>query len=235
MDLPLYLRRTGNNINSSLLSSHYISQVAKMMAFTRFTQTVARMVSRAITTADAKLPKHGFIIPLKNPSHFFSANPVPTFRRSDSTLAKTLTREPPRYDLQDKIALITNSSTGPSRALAIRLGAAGARVICVDFYPHAQPIWRSPFLKPGESPKFTDPHHFPTHDVIMAAGGVAIFLKTDVNDGKELEEAVRETVKRTVLGGIEKLETVLGKTITEDGKSLEHIKKIVGGLGRIDM
>jgi hypothetical protein len=69
----------------------------------------------------------------------------------------------------------------------------------------------------------------------MAAGGIAIFLKTDVNDGKELEEAVRETVRRTVLGGIEKLETVLNKTITEDGKSLEHIKEIVGGLGRIDM
>jgi NAD(P)-dependent dehydrogenase (short-subunit alcohol dehydrogenase family) len=164
------------------------------------------MVSRAITTAEATLPKTLFKIPLENPSPFFSANPVPTFHCSNSTLAK-----------------------------AIRLGAAGARVICVDYYPHAQPIWRSPFLKPGESPKFTDPHHFPTHDVIMAAGGIAIFLKTDVNDGKELEEAVRETVRRTVLGGIEKLETVLNKTITEDGKSLEHIKEIVGGLGRIDM
>jgi hypothetical protein len=206
-----------------------------MMAFTRFTQTVARVVSRAITTADATLPKHGFIIPLKNPSPFFSANPVPTFHRSNSTLAKTFTRQPPGYDLQNKIALITNSSTGPSRALAIRLGAAGARVICVDSYSHAQPIWRSPFLKPGESPKFTDPHHFPTHDVIMAAGGVAIFLKTDVNDGKELEEAVRETMKRTTLGGIEKLEKVLDKTLIEKGKSLEHIKEIVGGLGRIDM
>ena len=69
----------------------------------------------------------------------------------------------------------------------------------------------------------------------MAAGGVAIFLKTDVNDGKELEEAVRETVKRTTLGGIEKLEKVLDKTVIENGKSLEHIKEIVGGLGRIDM
>jgi hypothetical protein len=110
------------------------------MAFTRFTQTVVRMVSRAITTAEATLPKTLFKIPLENPSPFFSANPVPTFHCSNSTLAKALTRQPPRYDLQDKIALITNSSTGPSRALAIRLGAAGARVICVDYYPHAQPI-----------------------------------------------------------------------------------------------
>lgn len=82
--------------------------------------------------------------------------------------------------LSDKVAIVTGSSSGIGRAIALRYAREGAKVVCADLAPHA----REQTVPSG------------THEAITQAGGEAIFQETDVAIAAQMEELVRISVER---------------------------------------
>ena len=84
--------------------------------------------------------------------------------------------------LENKVAIITGSSSGIGRAIALRYAREGAKVVCAD-------------LAPESRAKDPDEHVGPTHEVIRQAGGEAIFQQTDVGDSSQVEGLVKSAVE----------------------------------------
>lgn len=82
--------------------------------------------------------------------------------------------------LQDKVAIVTGSSSGLGRAIAIRYAQEGAKVVCADLTPTA---------RSQEEAEIT------THDLILRDGGQATFVQTDVGDATQMENLVQVAVK----------------------------------------
>jgi NAD(P)-dependent dehydrogenase (short-subunit alcohol dehydrogenase family) len=83
------------------------------------------------------------------------------------------------YDFDGETAIVTGGASGIGRAIARRLGEAGATVLVADV---------------REEPKDRG-EQIPTHEAIEAAGGRARYAETDVTDPEEvaaLVEAARE-------------------------------------------
>lgn len=72
----------------------------------------------------------------------------------------------PGRPLEGKGALVTGASSGIGRAVALRLGAEGASVLCCDLRDDM----------PGSQ-------EVPTHEVIVERGGEGAFRVCDVGDG----------------------------------------------------
>lgn len=89
--------------------------------------------------------------------------------------------------LTNKVALITGSSSGIGRAIALRYAAEGAKVICADL----SPATRVAVLK-GPSGQAA-PEAQPTHELI--GHGRAAFVQTDVGEAAAVENAVQFAVK----------------------------------------
>ncbi|KAL8736143.1 MAG: hypothetical protein Q9181_002508 [Wetmoreana brouardii] len=90
--------------------------------------------------------------------------------------------------LSQKVAVVTGASSGLGRAIATLFAAEGTRlVICADLMPHARP-------------GIDDEAGATTHDLICQhhGPGKAHFVKTDVGNGKEVENCITQAVK---LGG----------------------------------
>lgn len=83
--------------------------------------------------------------------------------------------------LQDKVAIVTGSSSGLGRAIALRYSSEGAKVVCSDLSP-------APRLQ-------VDSESEPTHELIAKNGGKAIFVQTDVGVAKQMENLVQEAVR----------------------------------------
>ncbi len=77
-----------------------------------------------------------------------------------------------RYD--QKVAVVTGSSSGHGRAIALRLAREGAALVCVDL--------RKDALTGG----FEADLQVDTDDVILKNGGRAIFVRADVTSPEEL-------------------------------------------------
>ena len=88
--------------------------------------------------------------------------------------------------LLDKVAIVSGSSSGLGRAIALEFAAQGTRfVLCADLSPSAR----------SEIP---DEATTPTHEIITNTygDGKACFLKADMTAAAEVEACVAEAVKR---------------------------------------
>jgi NAD(P)-dependent dehydrogenase (short-subunit alcohol dehydrogenase family) len=80
--------------------------------------------------------------------------------------------------LEDKIAIVTGSSSGLGRAIALRYASEGAAVVLAD-------VVETP-IEGGDT----------TLTSIGAAGGTAIYVKTDISDWNAVDALVDATVER---------------------------------------
>ncbi|KAI4141951.1 MAG: hypothetical protein LQ341_003368, partial [Variospora aurantia] len=90
--------------------------------------------------------------------------------------------------LEGKVAVVTGSSTGLGRAIAVLFAAEGAQlIICADLTPHGSPD----VDKDGE---------VTTHDLICQqhGDGRADFIRTDVGLGSNVDACIAKAVE---LGG----------------------------------
>lgn len=84
--------------------------------------------------------------------------------------------------LENKITIVTGSSSGNGRAIALRLANDGAAVVCSDLRPDA---------RPGGYEEEPD---VDTHDLINKRGGRAIFVKTDASSTADMTALVAAAV-----------------------------------------
>lgn len=83
--------------------------------------------------------------------------------------------------LLNKVAIVTGSSSGLGRAIAIVYAREGARVVCAD-------------LRPESRPHIREETAINTDELIRKNGGSAIFVPTDVGDAKEMDNLVHSAV-----------------------------------------
>lgn len=85
--------------------------------------------------------------------------------------------------LHRRVAIVTGSSSGLGREIALSLGREGATVICSDRDPTAR------------QDGFEEDKHIPTHEVIINNGGQAMFQKCDLMIVPEIVELIQSAVK----------------------------------------
>lgn len=85
--------------------------------------------------------------------------------------------------LHGRVAIVTGSSSGMGRAIALALAQEGASVVCSD-------------LRPEASAKGFEPDkHIPTHEVIIQNGGRSVFQKCDMGKTDEVIALVNFAVE----------------------------------------
>jgi len=88
----------------------------------------------------------------------------------------------------DRVAVVTGSSSGNGRGIALRLAAEGATVLCCDLRPDP---------RPGG---FDESPGVPTHALVAQRGGTARFQECDARDEASVERAFAGAA---ALGGID--------------------------------
>lgn len=83
--------------------------------------------------------------------------------------------------LSNKVAIVTGSSSGIGRAIALQYALHGARLVCADLTP----LSRS--TNPNEQTT-------PTHEAIITSRGKAVFHQTDVGDAAQMQRLVQRAV-----------------------------------------
>lgn len=83
--------------------------------------------------------------------------------------------------LLNKVAIVTGSSSGLGRAIAIAYAREGARVACAD-------------LRPESRPHIHDETTINTDELIRRNGGFAIFVPTDVGNSKKMNHLIHSAV-----------------------------------------
>lgn len=85
--------------------------------------------------------------------------------------------------LANRTAIVTGSSSGNGRAIAIALAEEGATVLCSDLIPTANQDGYEKNL------------NIATHEVILNAGGTASYYKADASNASDVQALVNECVK----------------------------------------
>lgn len=83
--------------------------------------------------------------------------------------------------LSGKICIVTGSSSGIGRAIALEYAKLGGTVVCADLNPQARPEVQ------GEEA-------VDTHELIQQQGSRSIFVQTNVVDSQQVQKLVNETV-----------------------------------------
>ncbi|KAI1261845.1 gluconate 5-dehydrogenase [Xylariaceae sp. FL1019] len=81
-----------------------------------------------------------------------------------------------------RIAVVTGSSSGIGRCVALALAARGSHVVCAD-------------LRPSARTEIKEETEIDTHALIERKGGKAIFIKTDVSVASNVESLVEAAVR----------------------------------------
>jgi NAD(P)-dependent dehydrogenase (short-subunit alcohol dehydrogenase family) len=89
--------------------------------------------------------------------------------------------------LMRKVAIITGSSSGIGRAVALEFHRQGAMVVCADTKETMDHVTNT---ATGSEDSL------PTHKLIGADGGHAIFVKTDVTVAIEVQNLVKVAVEK---------------------------------------
>lgn len=85
-------------------------------------------------------------------------------------------------NLDNRIAIVTGSSSGNGRAIALRLAADGASVVCSDLRSAAR---AGGYEADGD---------VDTHDLILKNGGNAIFVRADASSSADMSNLVEQAV-----------------------------------------
>ncbi|KAI9808851.1 MAG: putative secondary metabolism biosynthetic enzyme [Pycnora praestabilis] len=80
--------------------------------------------------------------------------------------------------LQDRVAVVTGSSNGIGRAMALAFAREGAKVVCADLQPAARPETKLEA----------------THEEAARNGGKSVFIATDTGEGESVRAAVEKAV-----------------------------------------
>ncbi|KAJ9606669.1 hypothetical protein H2200_008677 [Cladophialophora chaetospira] len=83
--------------------------------------------------------------------------------------------------LLSRTALITGTSSGLGRAIALAYAREGANIVCTDLAPTARA------LLPSEDPR-------PTDELVRELGGKVKFVKCDISDPEDVKAAVGAAV-----------------------------------------
>lgn len=83
----------------------------------------------------------------------------------------------------DQVAIVTGSSSGNGRAIALALAAEGARIVCSDLVQKARPEG------------FEADLDIDTDALIRKQGGQAVFVKADVSKAADVENLVQQAVE----------------------------------------
>ena len=84
--------------------------------------------------------------------------------------------------LENQIGIVTGSSSGNRRAIALAFSSAGATVVCADLNKKAR--------KEG----YEEDIEIDTDDVIQRRGDKAVYVQADVRYSSEVENLVTRTV-----------------------------------------
>lgn len=84
--------------------------------------------------------------------------------------------------LTSKVCIITGSSSGLGRAIALTYANEGAHIVCADLQPTARAEVESEGLAN-------------TDDLVRQKGGKAIFVKTDMTNPNQVQDLIDKCVE----------------------------------------
>jgi NAD(P)-dependent dehydrogenase (short-subunit alcohol dehydrogenase family) len=85
--------------------------------------------------------------------------------------------------LLNRVAIVTGSSSGLGRAIALAYSREGATVVCADLQPTARK-------------EIISEVHVHTDEAIRQRGGQSMFVQSDVSHAHDMENVVSKTVKK---------------------------------------